>query len=64
METLFQCPKTHLTVQHRVDGHGAREDEYDAVKCPACTRLHFINRKSGKLLGNSDSKPRLRIDTE
>jgi len=27
------------------------EQRYEAVTCPACTRLHFIDRKAGKTLG-------------
>ena len=26
-------------------------NEYQPVACPACGRLHLINRKTGKLLG-------------
>jgi hypothetical protein len=24
---------------------------YESVTCPSCARLHFVNRKTGKLLG-------------
>jgi hypothetical protein len=27
---------------------------YDTVVCKACSRLHFINRSSGKLLGQQE----------
>jgi hypothetical protein len=26
-------------------------DEYESVTCPACKRLHFVNKITGKLLG-------------
>jgi hypothetical protein len=29
----------------------ARDTEYEGVTCPACAKLHFVNRKTGKLLG-------------
>jgi hypothetical protein len=53
---LFKCPQTGLNVQHWL------EDEPDdptgithkAVVCQACTKLHFINRSTGKLLGEQD----------
>ena len=27
------------------------EDNYEGVDCPACERMHFINRRIGKPLG-------------
>jgi hypothetical protein len=35
---IFKCPITD-------------QNEFEGVTCPACTRLHFVNRKTGKLLG-------------
>jgi len=35
-------------------GQDAPENEYEAVTCNACTRLHFLNRRTGKLLGQED----------
>ena len=32
----------------------ATENEYEPIACPACTRLHFLNRKTGKLVGQDD----------
>jgi hypothetical protein len=29
----------------------AKDEEYEGVTCPACTRLHFVNKTIGKLLG-------------
>ena len=49
---VFKCPITQLNIQHRLDdGEDVPENEYEVVKCVACTRLHFINRKTGDLLG-------------
>jgi hypothetical protein len=31
-----------------------RMQSFEAVNCPACTQLHFINRSTGKLLGDKD----------
>ena len=50
--TVFPCPATNLRVQHWMDHRAiVAEDEYEAVTCPACAKLHFVNRKTNKLLG-------------
>ena len=49
---VFKCPITQLNIQHWLDdGEDVPENEYEVVKCVACTSLHFINRKTGDLLG-------------
>lgn len=54
-DTLFTCPSTALKVQHRLDDDAdAPETEYEAITCKACARLHLINRKTGRLLGQHD----------
>jgi hypothetical protein len=30
-----------------------KPDEYEAVTCPACMRLHFVHKITGKLLGET-----------
>ena len=53
---IFKCPHTGLNVQHWL-GDSVPEDQsstYESVICQACNRLHFINRSSGKLLGQRD----------
>jgi len=49
---VFTCPETSMMVQHWLDddGHDVPENAYKVVPCPACARLHLINRKTGKLL--------------
>ena len=50
---VFKCPATFQHVQGYLDDDdNAREGEYEAVTCPACARLHFFNRKTGKMLGH------------
>lgn len=29
-------------------------NSYESVACPACLRLHFINKITGKLLGENE----------
>ena len=56
---LFRCPYTGFNVQHPLDDDGSRHDkgsEYEAITCPACTRLHFVNRSTGRTL--SDNRPK------
>ena len=49
---LFTCPATGMYVQHWLDDdEDALGNRYEPITCPACTRLHFLNRKTGKLLG-------------
>jgi hypothetical protein len=52
---IFKCPSTGLNVQEWIDDEdGPSENEFEGVTCPACTRLHFLNRKTGKLLGEKE----------
>jgi hypothetical protein len=53
---VFTCPATSMNVQHWLDDDDddASENRYDSIICPACTRLHFLNRKTGKLLGQDE----------
>lgn len=51
---LFKCPRTGMNVQHRFADESAPDGPhctYETVLCQACSRLHFINRSSRKLLG-------------
>lgn len=51
---LYQCPRTHMNVQTWLQqDSGPDTREYEIVSCPACTQMHFINRRSGKLLGDN-----------
>jgi hypothetical protein len=50
---VYRCPATGLNV------HGLFADEvppkesdtYEAVTCLACTRVHLVNRSTGKIIG-------------
>jgi hypothetical protein len=60
MERLitFRCPATGFDVQTLWAPDEAEKPgrHYETVNCPSCARLHFVNRKIGKLLGyESDS---------
>jgi hypothetical protein len=53
---IFKCPQTGLNVQHWLDDAEPRDPSsaYETVVCKACSRLHFINRSSGRLLGQQE----------
>jgi hypothetical protein len=53
---IFTCPKTDMAVQHWLD-ENAHKHEYEIVTCPACTGMHFVNRKTGRLLGQKGKDP-------
>jgi hypothetical protein len=53
---IFKCPQTGLNVQHWLDEEEPDDPSsaYETVVCKACSRLHFINRSSGRLLGQQE----------
>jgi hypothetical protein len=51
---LYRCPNTGLQVQGWLDDTPDTElgkESYQGERCPACGKLHFVNAKSGKILG-------------
>jgi hypothetical protein len=51
---IFWCPAAGVDVQTLWPPHDREEKHgphYESVTCPSCTRLHFVNRKTGALLG-------------
>ncbi|WP_186294047.1 hypothetical protein [Bradyrhizobium guangdongense] len=51
-QIVFKCPQTGMNVQHRLAAAADQGTEtHVSVPCPACTRLHLINRATGRLLG-------------
>jgi hypothetical protein len=48
---MFRCPITNQRVQGWLEDEDAQATEFEGITCPACTRLHFVNRKTGELLG-------------
>jgi hypothetical protein len=52
---VFRCPITGSSVEILLtppDRSGeAGNRYYKSLSCPSCTRLHYINVKTGKLLG-------------
>jgi len=58
---VFRCTQTGTNVQVWLADSTQPEsaDSYEAVTCPACARVHLINRKTGKMLGdiNKEREP-------
>ena len=50
---IFHCPQTGTDVQTLLpkQEHEETRPYYVAVICPACARLHFINKSTGIALG-------------
>jgi len=46
------CPRTGLNVQVWLPERTQADppDKYEAINCPGCARLHFVNKATGKLL--------------
>ena len=55
---LFNCPVTGIRVQHWLDDDNPSKpgDGYQSIVCQACARLHFVNRKTGRLLGQKEER--------
>jgi hypothetical protein len=53
----FTCPITGTKVQHWLDDDDPSKpgDCYQSIICQSCARLHFINRKTGRLLGQVEA---------
>jgi hypothetical protein len=52
---IYKCPTTGLKVQGWLADEPSSENAnktYEAVICTACTRAHFVNRKTGRTLGD------------
>jgi hypothetical protein len=48
---VFRCPNTGLNVHGWVADDPTEAESYEGVTCTACARLHLINPKTGRLLG-------------
>jgi hypothetical protein len=53
MTFLYQCPTTGYKVQGFIADDPTRdEDAYEPVTCALCIRIHLVNPKTGKVLGD------------
>lgn len=51
----YRCPNTRMYVQAVVEDDPTRpNDHYEPITCYACTRVHYVNPKTAKVLGADD----------
>ena len=53
---IFRCPATGLNVQHVLEDKVPEmgiERRYEGVRCLACTGIHLVSRKTGRLVSAS-----------
>lgn len=68
VKLIFRCTQTGMHVQIEMPDAAPTDspNSYKSVTCPACARIHLINKTTGKQLGDhekndvapSDSKSR------
>ncbi len=52
---VYRCPNTGLNVQGFTADDPTDEDvAYEIMTCTACTRVHIVHPKTGKVLGADD----------
>ena len=52
---IFRCPATGLNVQHVFDDEAPEtsdERAYVGVRCLACSGIHLVSRKNGRLISD------------
>jgi hypothetical protein len=55
---LYRCPNTGQNVQRWSADEVTTDDDngYQSFQCLACTRVHLVNLKTGKVLGEEDDQ--------
>lgn len=53
---IFRCARTGLNVQIWLpdDAPADKTDSYEFVTCPACGRVHLVNKVTGKMLSDKE----------
>jgi hypothetical protein len=53
---IFRCTRTGMNVQIQLADADPTDhpDSYEAVTCPACTRIHLVNKVTGRLLSDHE----------
>jgi len=51
---LYRCPNTGFRVQGYTFEQTSDDDAYEPVTCAACTRVHFVNPTTGKIMGDEE----------
>lgn len=55
---VFRCPNTGMNVQQLLEPQplAGDNDSFAAIHCPACARIHLVNRKTMKLLARENDR--------
>jgi hypothetical protein len=55
---IFRCTQTGMNVQIEMPVLAPTDhpDSYESVTCPACTRIHLVNKTTGKMLGDNEKR--------
>jgi hypothetical protein len=53
---IFRCDRTGMNVQVWLPEEvpTVQTDSYEVVTCPACARVHIVNKTTGKTLSEKD----------
>ena len=53
---IYRCPATSLKVQGWVadDPSEGEAETYEPITCTACTRIHLVDPKTGKTIGQGE----------
>jgi hypothetical protein len=53
---IFRCDRTNMNVQVWLpeEAPTVQPDSYEAVTCPACARVHLVNKTTGKTLSEKE----------
>ena len=53
---IYRCPVTGLNVQGWIadDPTESGAETYEPITCTACTRIHLVNPKTGKTIGEGE----------
>ena len=52
----FRCPITGLQGQGWLADNATEADAFVTVACTACLQAHFVNVRTGKVLGERDER--------
>ena len=57
---VYRCPNTNMNVQGRIESDltDQEADSYEVVTCTACTGVHLVNPKTGKVFRKEEILPR------
>jgi len=52
---IFRCPHTGMDVRTSLEKQERNPIRaYEAISCPACTRIHFINVTTGAVVSQNE----------